>query len=109
MMILNATWGEAGILKSPRIPMVIKMVRKALILGELNSQVTGVKTRETLAKISSLPGVKDAEYIAGPYDFYLIAEVDNQEELTNIVTSLREMEGIKETMTCLVLPSKKKK
>jgi len=83
------------------------MVRKALILGELDSQASGVKTRETLSKISSISGVKDAEYIAGPHDFYVIAEVENQEELSKIVTELREMKGIKETMTCLVLPSKK--
>ncbi len=89
--------------------MIIKMVRKALILGELDSQASGVKTREILAKISSITGVKDAEYIAGPHDFYLVVEVDTQDELSKIVTSLREMEGIKETMTCLVFPSKQKK
>jgi hypothetical protein len=87
---------------------MIKMVRKALILGQLESQASGVKIPETLAKISSLPGVKDTEYIAGPYDFYLIAEVDTQEELDKTVTSLRNIKSIKETMTCLVLPTKKK-
>jgi DNA-binding Lrp family transcriptional regulator len=94
--------------KSSRIPLMIKMVRKALILGELESQASGMKIPETLAKISSLPGVKDIEYIAGPYDFFLIVEADNQQELDKTVTSLREIKSIKETMTCLVLPSKKK-
>ena len=89
--------------------MIIKMVRKALILGEIDSKAPGVKTSEVLTKISALNGVKDAEYIAGPHDFYIIAEVEDQEKLNNIVTSLRGMEGIKETMTCLVLPSKQKK
>ena len=84
------------------------MVRKALILGEIDHLVNGVKIEETLKKISSIYGVKDAEYIAGPYDFYLTAEVANQEELSAIVSTIREMEGIKKTMTCLVLPSKKK-
>jgi len=85
------------------------MVRKALILGELDTSATGTKTREILTKIASLPGVKDAEYITGPHDFYLIAKVDNQEELSKIVTSLRELDGVRETMTCLVLPQKAKK
>lgn len=99
---------NAGILKSPRIPIIIKMVRKALILGELDSQASGINSLEILKTISSVAGVKDAEYIAGPHDFYLIAEVDDQDELSKIVTKLRGMKGIKETMTCLVLPSKKK-
>jgi DNA-binding Lrp family transcriptional regulator len=85
------------------------MVRKALILGELDHEGTGVKHRETLTKISSIKGVKDAEYIAGPHDFYLIVEVETQDELSVIVTTLREMEGITQTMTCLVLPPKSKK
>ena len=79
--------------------MMIKMVRKALILGELDSQAKDMKVPEVIAKISSLPGVKDAEYITGPYDLYLIIEVKNQVELDEAVTSLREIKSIKETMT----------
>jgi hypothetical protein len=84
------------------------MVRKALILGELDSQASGVNSRDILKTMSLIKGVKDAEFIAGPHDFYLITEVDDQNELSDIVTLLREMKGIKETMTCLVLPTKKK-
>jgi len=84
------------------------MVRKALILGELDSSATGANVAETIKKISSIPGVKDAEYIAGLYDVYLIVEVANQEELSATVTTLRSIKGVKETMTCLVLPAKNK-
>ncbi len=84
------------------------MVRKALILGELDSSATGVNVAETIKKISSIQGVNDAEYIAGPYDFYLVVEVADQEELSAIVSTLRAIKGVKETMTCLVLPAKRK-
>jgi DNA-binding Lrp family transcriptional regulator len=83
------------------------MVRKALILGEIDFSVTGVKIGETLKKISSIPGVKDTQYISGPYDLYLTVEVDDPEELSAIVSTLRKIEGIKETMTCLVLSPKR--
>jgi DNA-binding Lrp family transcriptional regulator len=80
------------------------MVRKALILGQL--AVCEDKPRATLEKISLLDGVKEAEYITGPYDFYLKVEVKSQNELSKIVDQIRGMKDIKETMTCLVLPSK---
>jgi hypothetical protein len=87
--------------------MFIKMIRKALILGELDSSATGANVGATIKKISSIQGVKDTEYIAGPYDIYLVVEVANQEELSVIVSTLRSIKGIKETMTCLVLPVKR--
>ena len=80
------------------------MVRKALILGQLT--VCEDEPRKTIEKISAIEGVKEAEYITGPYDFYLKVEVKDQKELSKIVDQIREMKDIKETMTCLVLPSK---
>ncbi len=85
------------------------MVRKALILGELDNTATGAKPGETLTKITAIKGVKEAEYITGPYDFYLTVQAETREELSKIVTTLRETKGIKETMTCLVLSPKTKK
>jgi len=79
------------------------MVRQALILGDLKPRSEGANIHKLLEKLRRLNGVKEAQYITGPYDFYLIVNVNDQSEMNSVVTELREIEGIKETMTCLVL------
>jgi hypothetical protein len=73
-------------------------MEKALVLVTLTSKYPkGLP--ETLMKVS---GVIDANFIYGPYDLYAIVERDTKEQLLNTITKIREMNGIRHTMTCNV-------
>lgn len=50
-------------------------------------------------------GVTEANLIYGPYDLYAILERENKEQLLNTVRKIKEMNGIRQTMTCNVASS----
>ncbi len=55
-------------------------------------------------EILSLPGVRDAHYIYGPYDMYVDIECESLDQLNDLVlTKIRALYGIISTTTCYLV------
>ncbi len=51
------------------------------------------------------PGVASVEMITGPYDLIVALEADTTNEvLTTVMKDIRPAAGIRDTVTCLVVP-----
>ena len=76
------------------------MAAKAFILIE-----TAVgKTKEVVAKIKQLEGVKSVDPVTGPYDVIAIIEAENLNEIGDLVTGkIHPINGISRTVTCLAI------
>ena len=76
------------------------MAAKAFILIE-----TAVgKTKEVVAKIRQLEGVKSVDPVTGPYDVITIIEAENLNEIGDLVTGkIHPINGISRTVTCLAI------
>ena len=58
---------------------------------------------EVLEEVKKIHGVLEAHFLYGPYDAYAMIEAPNSGELQNIVIdTIRQIEGIRSTMTCFV-------
>lgn len=76
------------------------MATKAFVLIET---VVG-KTKEALAALRQLEGVKSADTVTGPYDIIIIIEAENLNEIGDLVTAkIGPVAGISRTVTCLVI------
>ena len=54
--------------------------------------------------IASMPGVKSAEAVTGPYDVIVLAEAADLDELAKLVVRrIQEVEGVTRTLTCPVI------
>ena len=72
---------------------------KAMVLLTLEPD-TG---SEVLEEVKKTHGVLEAHFLYGPYDAYAMIEAPNSGELQNIVIdTIRQIEGIRSTMTCFV-------
>ncbi len=76
------------------------MAAKAFVLIE-----TAVgKTKEVVAKINQLPGVKSVDPVTGPYDVIAIVESESLNEIGDLVTGkIHPIAGISRTVTCLAI------
>ncbi len=76
------------------------MAAKAFVLIE-----TAVgKTKEVVAKISQLEGIKSVDPVTGPYDVIAIIEAENLNSIGDLVTSkIHPIAGISRTVTCLAI------
>ncbi len=76
------------------------MAAKAFILIE-----TAVgKSKEVVASISKLEGVKSVDIVTGPYDVIAIIETENLNDIGNLVTGkIHPIAGISRTVTCLAI------
>lgn len=76
------------------------MAAKAFVLIE-----TAVgKTKEVVAKISELEGIKSVDPVTGPYDVIAIIEAENLNSIGDLVTSkIHPIAGISRTVTCLAI------
>ena len=74
------------------------MSAKAFVLIE-----TAVgKTREVVAKIKQLKGVKSVDPVTGPYDVIAIVESESLNDIGDLVTGkIHPIGGISRTVTCL--------
>ena len=74
------------------------MAAKAYILIE-----TAVgKTKEVVAKIRQLKGVKSVDSVTGPYDAIAIFESESLNDIGELVTGkIHPIAGISRTVTCL--------
>lgn len=78
------------------------MAAKAFILIE----VTTGKTREVVANIRQVKGVKSVDPVTGPYDVVAIIESGSLNEIGDLVTSkIHKNAGISRTVTCLAMPT----
>ena len=58
---------------------------------------------EVLEEVKKINGVSEAHFLYGPYDAYAMIEAADSAKLQNIVIdTIRQIEGIRSTMTCFV-------
>jgi DNA-binding Lrp family transcriptional regulator len=76
------------------------MVAKAFVLIE-----TAVgKTKDVVASLKQIVGVKSVDTVTGPYDVIAIVEAENLNEVGDIITGkIHAIEGISRTVTCLAV------
>ena len=72
---------------------------QALLLITLG---TGFK-RETVDKIRQIPGVDKVHFLYGHYDMFAMIKAKDVEAVRETVLKIRDMTGIKATITCNVL------
>ena len=78
------------------------MTAKAFVLIE-----TAVgRTKEVVATLSKLDGVKSVDTVTGPYDIIAIIEEESLNEIGELVTGkIHPIAGISRTVTCLAIRS----
>jgi DNA-binding Lrp family transcriptional regulator len=78
----------------------VQMATKAFILVE-----TAVgKTKDVIAAIQKLDGVKSVDMVTGPYDLVVVAELADLNSVGDLVTgSIHPIPGITRTVTCLAV------
>ncbi|MCX5974665.1 MAG: Lrp/AsnC ligand binding domain-containing protein [Coprothermobacterota bacterium] len=55
-------------------------------------------------ELMSVPEVKIADVVTGPYDVIAVIETDDPSVMSNLVTSkIHQIEGVVATMTCMVM------
>jgi len=78
------------------------MAAKAFVLIE-----TAVgKTKDVVAMLEKLEGVKSVDTVTGPYDVIAILEAENLNDIGELVTEkIHPISGISRTVTCLAIMS----
>jgi DNA-binding Lrp family transcriptional regulator len=62
-------------------------------------------TKAVYDSLKASPGVLSVEMITGPYDLIVAIEADNTNAiLTIVMRDIRPAAGIRDTLTCLVMP-----
>lgn len=74
-------------------------MEKAVILGTLAYSFP----REILNRFKRMQGVTDADFIFGPYDFYVMVQSETKETLTETAVRIRFIKGVTSTTTCHVV------
>ncbi len=76
------------------------MAAKAFVLIE-----TAVgKTKEVVAKVRQLEGIKSVDPVTGPYDIITIIEAESLNDIGDLVTGkIHPIAGISRTVTCLAI------
>jgi DNA-binding Lrp family transcriptional regulator len=55
-------------------------------------------------ELLSLPEVKVADVVTGPYDVIAVVETEDPSVMSNLITSkIHQIEGVVATMTCMVM------
>jgi nitrate reductase NapAB chaperone NapD len=74
-------------------------MEKAVILGNLSRSFPV----EMLDNFKSIKGVIDADFVFGPYDFYVVVQAEEKEKLSETSLRIRFTEGVTSTITCNVV------
>jgi DNA-binding Lrp family transcriptional regulator len=78
------------------------MVAKAYILIRTAPGLTGAIQNSLRAS----PAVQSVEMVTGPYDLIVDIEAANTKEiLTTVMRDIRPAAGVRDTLTCLVVPA----
>ena len=76
------------------------MTVKAFVLIE----ATMGKTKEVVATLENVEGVKSVEAVTGPYDVIAVVEMPDVDALGDLVTKhIHSVSGIARTVTCLTM------
>jgi DNA-binding Lrp family transcriptional regulator len=59
----------------------------------------GTKVR---GEIGSIPGVRVAQSVTGPYDLIVRAEVEDMDALGHMLSDIQLIPGLNRTLTCIV-------
>lgn len=76
------------------------MATKAFVLIE-----TAVgRSKEVIASVRKLEGVKSVDVVTGPYDLIVVAELDDLNSVGELITGkIHPVPGITRTVTCLAV------
>ena len=76
------------------------MAAKAFVLIE-----TAVgRTRDVVASLKQIEGVKIVDTVTGPYDVIAIVEAENLNDVGDLITGkIHAIDGISRTVTCLAV------
>mgnify|MGYP001038561492 CR=1 FL=1 len=76
------------------------MLAKAFVLIE-----TAVgKTKDVVASLNQIEGVKTVDTVTGPYDVIAIVEAENLNDVGDLITGkIHAIDGISRTVTCLAV------
>ncbi len=77
-------------------------MEQALILGKIAHRVPS----NILEKFRAIEGVREANLIFGPYDFYITIKTDTKETMGNVAFKIRSIEGVLDSLTCTVVSSR---
>ena len=81
------------------------MASKAIIM--VNTDVG--KEQEIINELMKIPEVKDVYLVYGIHDIVVVAEADDMDKLRDLITNkIRRMDGVKSTLTSVVVVHKKK-
>ncbi|MBD3207013.1 Lrp/AsnC family transcriptional regulator [Candidatus Bathyarchaeota archaeon] len=74
-------------------------MEKALVLTILDATFEN----EALEELRKLDEVREAHFLYGPYDTYVMIEADSSQQLQDIVfNKIRRINGITSTITCFI-------
>jgi DNA-binding Lrp family transcriptional regulator len=77
----------------------MRILDKAIVLLTLEATVE----QTILNKLMTLEGVIEAHFLYGPFDAYVKIVAENSQQLQDIIINqIRNIEGIRSTMTCFV-------
>ena len=76
------------------------MAAKAFVLIE-----TAVgKTKEVVASLKQVKGIKSVDTVTGPYDVIAVIEADTLSDIGDLITGkIHAINGISRTVTCLTV------
>ena len=76
------------------------MTAKAFVLIE-----TAVgKTKEVVASLKQVKGIKSVDTVTGPYDVIAVIEADTLSDIGDLITGkIHAINGISRTVTCLTV------
>jgi len=74
-------------------------MEQALILGKISYRAPD----NVLENIKKINGVKEANLVFGPYDFYVTITTETKKMMGDIALQIRSIEGIVDSLTCYVV------
>lgn len=74
-------------------------MEQALLLGKISYRAPS----NVLEEIKKIKGVKEANLIFGPYDFYVTISTETKEMMGDIAIKIRSIKGIVDSLTCYVV------
>lgn len=75
------------------------MTLKAFILLLADPDVT----EQVLEHVRKVPGVLEAYEVMGPFDIVTIAEGQQLDDITKIISTIRHTKGVRSTTTCTTI------
>ncbi len=74
-------------------------MEEALILGKISYRVS----KDLIEQFRKIDGVKEAQLVFGPYDFYITAKTETKELMGDLVYAIRSIDGVLDSLTCSVV------